>query len=447
MVYKSFKIAFILRITILFILLLGLAYGVTIANPYLITLCTIGSCITAYSLFKFTTKRFKEIDDFFEAVKYRDFSRWYSEKHGPDDILRLHHGFNEVNKTIKEINSEKETQYLYLQKILEIVQVGIIAFEIETGNVLWINESLKEILDIPSIKNISFIKNRRKDFYENLLVTSRPKEQTITLDIGNEKNKMLVSNSIFQVGPNTFKLVVLQNIDDTLNKNESEAWKKLLSVMTHEIMNSIAPISSLAETLKANIQSSLSAPEVAPLDTDDLYEGIESIRKRSDGLMKFAKTYRSLNKITHLNSHLTKIDTLFQNINRLMAPSLKVKGVSIYFEIEPLDLALEMDSYLIEQVLINLILNAVDACINEQEPLIRVSAFQTLNGNIIIKVNDNGNGIPEEIIDTIFVPFFSTKKNGSGIGLSLCKQIMLLHQGKIQAQSTFDKGTTFSLVF
>src|SRR5690606_22750975 len=203
----------------------------------------------------------------------------------------------------------------------------------------------------------------------------------------------------------------------------------------------------LAETLKANIQSSLSAPEVAPLDTDDLYEGIESIRKRSDGLMKFAKTYRSLNKITHLNSHLTKIDTLFQNINRLMTPSLKVKGVSIYFEIEPLDLALEMDSYLIEQVLINLILNAVDACINEQEPLIRVSAFQTLNGNIIIKVNDNGNGIPEEIIDTIFVPFFSTKKNGSGIGLSLCKQIMLLHQGKIQAQSTFDKGTTFSLVF
>src|SRR5690606_23473925 len=346
MIYKSFKIALIFRIVILFILLVGLAYGVNIANPYLIIVFTIASCIASYSLFKFTTKRFKEIDDFFEAVKYRDFSRWYSEKHGPDDILRLHHGFNEVNKTIKEINSEKETQYLYLQKILEIVQVGIIAFEIETGNVLWINESLKEILDIPSIKNISFIKNRRKDFYENLLVTSRPKEQTITLDIGNEKNKMLVSNSIFQVGPNTFKLVVLQNIDDTLNKNESEAWKKLLSVMTHEIMNSIAPISSLAETLKTNIQKSLNSPELNPLNTDDLHEGIESIRQRSDGLMKFAKTYRSLNKITHLNAHLTKIDALFQNINRLMAPSLEAKDVSIQFEIEPLDLALEIDSYL-----------------------------------------------------------------------------------------------------
>src|SRR5690606_11330998 len=225
MVYKSFKIAVTLRMIILFILMFGLAYGITVANLYLIAICTIGSGITVYSLFKFTTKRFKVIDDFFEAVKYRDFSRWYSEKNGSEDLQRLHHGFNQVNKTIKEINSEKETQYLYLQKILEIVQVGIIAFEIKTGDVLWINESLKEMLDIPSIKNISFIKSRRKDIYNNLFITNQTKEQTITLEIGNQKNKILASNSIFEVSPNTFKLVVLQNIDDTLNKNESEAWK------------------------------------------------------------------------------------------------------------------------------------------------------------------------------------------------------------------------------
>src|SRR5690606_25319654 len=267
--------------------------------------------------------------------------------------------------------------------------------EIKTGDVLWINESLKEMLDIPSIKNISFIKSRRKDIYNNLFITNQTKEQTITLEIGNQKNKILASNSIFEVSPNTFKLVVLQNIDDTLNKNESEAWKKLLSVMTHEIMNSIAPINSLAETLKSNIQSSIASTTAEPLNTDDLYEGIESIRKRSDGLMKFAKTYRSLNKITQLNSNLTRIDTLFQNINRLMAPSLEAKNVSIDFDIDPRELALEIDSYLIEQVLINLIINAVDACVNEQEPHIKVFAFRTTNGSTIIKVNDNGKGIPE----------------------------------------------------
>lgn len=417
------------------------------ASTYLIVIGVVLSCITSYSLIKFITKRFHALDDFFDAVKYRDFSRWYSENNGPDDMRRLHQGINEVNRTVKDINSEKETQYLYLQKILEIVQVGIIAFEIETGKVLWLNESLKEMLDIPSIKNISFIKSRRKDLYDNLFIASQIKEQTITLKVRNQKNKMLVSSSIFQVTPNTFRLVVLQNIDDTLNKNESEAWKKLLSVMTHEIMNSIAPISSLAETLKDNIQSSLGFPELEPLNTEDLYEGIESIRKRSDGLMKFAKTYRSLNKITELNSNLTKVETVFQNLNRLMSPSLEAKGVSIEFEIEPMDLSLKMDSYLIEQVLINLIINAVDACINVSKPIVKIYAIQTLNGNTIIKVKDNGNGIPEEIVDTIFVPFFSTKKNGSGIGLSLCKQIMLLHKGKIQVQSTLETSSTFSLVF
>lgn len=417
------------------------------ASTYLIVIGVVLSCITSYSLIKFITKRFHALDDFFDAVKYRDFSRWYSENNGPDDMRRLHQGINEVNRTVKDINSEKETQYLYLQKILEIVQVGIIAFEIETGKVLWLNESLKEMLDIPSIKNISFIKSRRKDLYDNLFIASQIKEQTITLKVRNQKNKMLVSSSIFQVTPNTFRLVVLQNIDDTLNKNESEAWKKLLSVMTHEIMNSIAPISSLAETLKDNIQSSLGFPELEPLNTEDLYEGIESIRKRSDGLMKFAKTYRSLNKITELNSNLTKVETVFQNLNRLMSPSLEAKGVSIEFEIEPMDLSLKMDSYLIEQVLINLIINAVDACINVSKPIVKIYAIQTLNCNTIIKVKDNGNGIPEEIVDTIFVPFFSTKKNGSGIGLSLCKQIMLLHKGKIQVQSTLETSSTFSLVF
>ena len=392
-------------------------------------------------------KRFIEIDDFFEAVKYRDFSRWYSEKHGSKDMQRLHRGFNEVNRTIREVNSEKEAQYLYLQKILEVVQVGIIAYNLKTGYVLWINESIKDMLNIPSIKNISFIQSRKEEIYNDLFIRNHTNSTSITLEIDNEKSKVLVSHSIFEVESNTFKLVVLQNIDAPLNQNESEAWKKLLSVMTHEIMNSIAPISSLAETLKENIRESMNTPVLQPLVTEDLYEGIESIKKRSDGLMKFARTYRSLNKITHLNLHLIGVDELFHSINRLMRPSLKTKGVLIDFEIDPSDLEIEIDSYLIEQVLINLILNSVDACARIEAPIIKILANKSLNGNTIIKVIDNGSGIPEEIMDTIFVPFFSTKKNGSGIGLSLCKQIMLLHQGKIQFQSIEGQGTTISLVF
>ncbi|MCX2681736.1 HAMP domain-containing sensor histidine kinase [Galbibacter sp. EGI 63066] len=447
MIYRKYKIAFALRIVILFIFLVLLTYAITIPNTYAIVGALLLSIISAYQLYRFTIKRFIEIDDFFEAVKYRDFSRWYSEKHGSKDIQKLHVGFNEVNRTIKEINTEKETQYLYLQKILEVVQVGIIAYNTKTGKILWMNESLKESLNIPSIKNISFIQSRKKELFNVLFKTNHAKEESITIDIENEKNKMLVSSSIFNIDADSYKLVVLQNIEDTLNKNESEAWKKLLSVMTHEIMNSIAPITSLAETLKGNIQETIDNPKQSLMVTEDLYEGIESIQKRSEGLMKFAKTYRSLNKITQLNLQQIKAHELFQNINRLMHPSIQAKGVLMEYTIEPQELELEIDSYLIEQVLINLILNAVDACENISDSKIEVFAFQQVNGSTIIKVSDNGKGIPEEIIDNVFVPFFSTKKSGSGIGLSLCKQIMLLHKGKIQIQSKEGRGTIISLAF
>lgn len=392
-------------------------------------------------------KRFVEMDDFFESVKYRDFSRWFTEKYGPEDIRELHKGFNEVNKTIKEINKEKEAQHLYLQKILELIDTGIIAYNMESGEVLWVNDSFIENLSIPSLRNIEFVKKRKPELFEVIFDRNHVKGNNFSITIDNEKIKILISSTIFLIEEVSFKLIVLQNIDDTINRTESEAWKKLLSVMTHEIMNSIAPISSLAETLQSKIQQSISDPDNHQLEMNDLDTGIESIKKRSEGLLKFAKTYRSLNKITTLNLNKVLVSGLFENIKILMAPSLENKNIELNFEIETPGLQIEIDTYLIEQVLINLILNSVEACKEIKKPRIVLSAQKNIGGNSIIKVIDNGKGISEEIIDDIFVPFFSTKKSGSGIGLSLCKQIVLLHNGKIQVTSAEGKGTVISLVF
>ncbi|GAA3650705.1 sensor histidine kinase [Flavivirga jejuensis] len=392
-------------------------------------------------------KRFAEIDDFFESVKYRDFSRWFTEDSGPQDIRALHKGFNEVNKTIKTINHEKEGQHLYLQKILELIDTGIIAYNIETAEVLWVNDAFKKILSVPSLKTTHFIKDRKPDLYKIIFENNHAKGDDLTINIDNEKVKILISTSIFLIENSTYKLIVLQNIEDTLNRNESEAWRKLLSVMTHEIMNSIAPISSLAETLQSKVQLSVEAPEEHPLEVNDLEVGIESIKKRSEGLLKFAKTYRSLNKITNLNLSTVLVKDLFENIKTLMAPSLDHKNIALNFDIEQSDLDIEMDTYLIEQVLINLILNSVEACKEIEHPKINLLAQKNIEGSAIIKVTDNGKGIPNEIINNVFIPFFSTKKNGSGIGLSLCKEIMLLHKGKIQIKSLDNVGTSISLVF
>ena len=445
--YNGYFLRLTFRIVVLVASILGLLYAIHIEKPVYIALAIVLILYSGYNTYVFTKRRFTVMDDFFEAVKYRDFSRWFPEDRGPKDIRRLYTGFNDINRTIKDINTKNEAQYVYLQKILEMVDIGIIAFNIETGDVLWSNDSFRETLDMPAFKNVRFVERRKPELFDVVFDSIHREPDSITIAVQNEKIKVLISDTVFQVKEEAFKLIVLQNIDDTLNKNESEAWKKLLSVMTHEIMNSIAPISSLADTLQTHLQLSLDNPETHKLELEDLNSGIKTIKNRSEGLLKFAKTYRSLSKVTHLNLEKKRISELFETIQLLMQPSLDVKKIAIDFSIKTPKLELDIDSHLIEQVLINLILNAVDACKNKENPQIKVIAEQTPNRNVILKVYDNGSGISADIMENIFVPFFTSKTTGSGIGLSLCKQIMLLHKGKIIVNSKEGEGTVFSLVF
>ena len=445
--YRGYILKLFLRLLILILTILALVYFIYTNKAVYITLSSIAILYLIANIYNYVKRRFAVMDDFFEAVKYRDFSRWFPEDRGPKDVRFLYKAFNEINRTIKEINSKNEAQYVYLQKILEMVDIGIIAYNLETGDVLWSNDSFNETLDVPSFKNIRFIENRKPKLFEAVFETYHREPNSISIAVQNDRIKVLISDTIFQVEDDAFKLIVIQNIDDTLNKNESEAWKKLLSVMTHEIMNSIAPISSLAETLQNIVQLHIDQPESNNLELEDLNSGIKTIRGRSEGLLKFAKTYRSLSKVTQLNLKKVRVSELFDNIQLLMEPSIRAKNIDIEFNISSKKLELDIDMHLIEQVLINLILNAIDACKDKADAKIKVLASQAPNRDIVVKIYDNGSGIPQDIMENIFIPFFTSKATGSGIGLSLCKQIMLLHKGKILVNSKENEGTVFSLVF
>ncbi|MBC3844865.1 HAMP domain-containing histidine kinase [Winogradskyella echinorum] len=445
--YRTYIFKLFFRILLLVGAIIGLIYTIYLEKTVYSIVLAVLILYLIGSTYNFVKRRFVAMEDFFEAVKYRDFSRWFPEDRGPKDIRFLYTGFNEINRTIKEINSKNEAQYVYLQKILEMVDIGIIAYNLETGNVLWSNDSFGEILDIPSFKNIKFVENRKPELYNTVFETYHREPNSISIALQNDSIKILISDTVFQVDDDAFKLIVIQDIDNTLNKNESESWKKLLSVMTHEIMNSIAPISSLADTLQRNLQLAIEQPNESHLELEDLNAGIKTIKNRSEGLLQFAKTYRSLSKVTNLNLQRIKISELFGNIQLLMEPSIKAKNINIEFDITPPKLELDIDTHLIEQVLINLILNAVDAVKDQANAEIKVIATQNSNRDLIIKVYDNGSGIPQDILENIFVPFFTSKATGSGIGLSLCKQIMLLHKGRIIVKSIEREGSVFSLVF
>jgi signal transduction histidine kinase len=447
MIYKNYAFFLFARMCGLLLGVFALSYGILESYLYAIIGGSIVALYFFINVYRFVTRCFVEMDDFFESVKYRDFSRWFVEDRGSQDMRRLHKGFNLVNQTIKEINNERQAQFVYLQKILEMVNVGIIAFNVETGEILWINDSFLKLLDFPSFKNISFVKSRRPQVYEELFDKYHTTITSTTLHMRQEDTKVLISDTVFEVEETSFKLVVVQNIEDTLNHNESEAWKKLLSVMTHEIMNSIAPISSLAETLESSLRESIEQPSKLTTDPEDVLAGISSIKKRSEGLLKFAQTYRSLNKVTHINRSEVLARDLFDSIKSLLQPSIVEKKVTLDFEILNPKLKLEIDSYLIEQVLINLIVNAMEATDGVDNPQVQVLAETNSKGNVQITIRDNGTGIPAEIMESVFVPFFSTKNRGSGIGLSLSKQIMTLHQGKIQLRNLEPRGVEARLLF
>lgn len=397
--------------------------------------------------YRFQRKTHDELSQFVEAIHYRDFSRYFDVKHAPTEVQALREGFNEINSAFKVISKEKETQYHYIQKILELVDTGILSYEEKEGDVIWMNESLKQMLRLPYLKKIHSLAKRDEGLYNEILVLKPGESKVATARVEKEAFKLLLSATVFQTEGKMYRLIAFQNVSEALDETESKAWQKLLSVLTHEIMNSIAPISSLADTLKHRLQESYSSLNNEAGSVDDLELGIDTIKKRSEGLLKFAQTYRNLNKITAPNLKKVYVREIFENLYQLMQPTLQQKNIELETILKDTDMSFEADASLIEQVLINLVVNAIEAVKDKTDPRITLSAYLSSTRKAVIKVTDNGSGMPEEIMDKIFIPFFSTKKSGSGIGLSLCKQIMMLHKGHIQVQSKEGEGSAFLLTF
>jgi two-component system nitrogen regulation sensor histidine kinase NtrY len=437
----------LIRIVLLFGTL-TLASFLLVNKMYLYTVLTLPFIgYQVVSLYKFHNRSLDEWSGFVESIHYRDFSRYFETRQAPVDLQILRRGFNEINTTFKVLSKEKETQYQYLQKILELVDTGIISYEEEGGEVVWMNESLKNMLQLSYLKTIHSLERRDSSLYSEILNLKPRQSRVVKVNTDRGSLKILMSATAFQTEGKKYKLIAFQNVNEALEENESRAWEKLLNVMTHEIMNSIAPISSLAVTLKKRLQESVVELNNKSGAVEDLELGIDTIKRRSEGLLKFAETYRNLNKINSLNLEKIFLRDLFESLHSLMLPSLQEKKIELQIVLKDPDLQLEVDVNLFEQVLINLVVNAIEALKSREDGQIIISGYIDNSHKTIIKVADNGAGMTPEVMDKIFIPFFSTKKSGSGIGLSLCKQILMLHKANIHVQSKPGTGTAFIMQF
>ena len=399
---------------------------------------------------QFINKTNTELSQFIEAVQYRDFSLQFTEKNAPISVRQLRRAFNQINATFKQLSSEREEQYQYLQKILELVDTGILSYDQE-GNVGWINEAFKRMMNVPYLRNISALEKRDVSVYQAITNLENAASQLVKI---NHKQVLLAKTTFLNEGIET-NLIAFQNVNEAIEDTEAQAYQKLLRVMTHEIMNSVAPIASLAETMEGAIARRKGKMETGRKefgrenddDFDDISLGISTIRKRSENLLKFADTYRQLAKVSMTSFSEFYVRDLFEGVEILLENQIEQKNIEFDVIIKDFELMIEGDMVLIEQVLINLIINAIDAVQHQQNPKIILSVFQNNQPQTIIEVRDNGVGMSEELMDKIFVPFFTSKPNGSGIGLSLSKQIMALHKGSITVNSVEKQGTAFRLGF
>lgn len=434
-------IADFFKVLALLSLAVGIAYLIFIGYYSYALLLFLISFYLAYRFVASHRFLVKQLLEFSEAVKYRDFTRRFVVKNNRSTEGKLFQAFNQINEIYKNISIDQALQHQYLNKVINMLDTAILFFHADTGKVIWVNDAFKSLFQVPHLGNIAGLQRRNADLYEKTMQLKVGKQQMETTNSASGKIKVLLQCSEFETQDGQFRIVVYQNINEAIDETETKAWHKLLRVLTHEIMNSIGPISSLAETLHSRLEQ-----WEGDQDIEDLKVGIFTIKRRSEGLLQFAKSYRLINKVDQPQVAEILLVQLFENIYQLLEPTLLQKNIDVDIIIKNTRMVLLADISLVEQVLINLLLNAIEAVKDQPEPYISLSGIES-NGRIQIKIQDNGVGMSPDIQEQIFTPFFTTKKTGTGVGLTLSKQIMLMHNGNLLVDSQEGEGSVFTLQF
>lgn len=398
-------------------------------------------------LFKFINRTNRELAKFLLAIKHRDFSINFSKTKVGQSFDELNDAFTEIIDTYKNVKIENEGQFHYLKMVVSNINIGIISLE-NNENIVLINKPAEQALNAEGVKNWKILKNKQPSFVQEIDAIGDTGRKLINIEVKGEVRTLSADvNSMIMLNK-TYKLITFQDIKGEIEQTEIEAWHKLIRILTHEIMNSATPISSLTETMQMMLEKDGQQKPLEELDDEtieDLRFSLKTIQKRSDGMLSFIDDYRKLTKVARPKMEAVPLRGLFNSIQHLMSSELDKANIRFESQIDGPD-TIQMDSHLIEQVLINLITNSIHALEGVSSPAINLHAYERHNKHVI-EIRDNGCGISKKELNQIFVPFFSTKKQGSGIGLSLSKQIMHLHGGNIKVNSALGEGTVVSLFF
>jgi len=450
MVFKQFRFNIILRVLVLTATCLALF--ITLNSTYTFTPILVAALVIyqVWSMIRYVDRTNRELASFLESIRYSEFTRSFQISDTGSSFDELNEAFNDVMKDFQQVRSEREEHFHYLQGIVQSIDISILAYQ-RDGTVEMINPAAKKLFQVSSLRNINKLRSLSEQLANTLLTINPGEHKLVKVQDEEDILQLAIFATEFKVKDKVILLSTIKNIQNVLEEQETVAWQKLIRVLTHEIMNSIAPISSLSSTVESMVQPyALGEKRVSQISMETVHEiqgALQTINKRSTGLMNFVETYRSLTKIPEPNFEVVSMKELVHHVHTLMKKEVQQHEISISASVEPETIEVQMDEQMIEQVLINLVKNSVQALKGTKEGKILIRGFYNKRGRPTIQVIDNGQGILGDVIDKIFIPFFTTKRSGSGIGLSLSRQILRLHGGTITAKSTPNEETVFTMTF
>lgn len=422
-------------------------------KEYYLSLIGIGILIIyqVYLLTNFLNKTNQKLSHFFNSIRNEESGLIFSHKNDDKILDSLDVSLNDLNRAFGNIRRKNASQSLFLNDLVEHVGVGLISYT-DSGKIEIFNKAAKELLHISRINNINDLSNYSPELSKRISELEPHTQKLVKITTKQSMLFLSLKLSIFKSDEETIHLLSIQNIRNELEQTELDTWQKLIRVLKHEISNSISPITSLANTtkkyfLRKGTESLLKTDEIDESIIYKTVDSLDTIETTGKGLIHFVEKYKSLTDLPQAKFVKFRIVKLFEKIQNLLNQDASTNKIGIEFTTTPHTLENNADFELIEKVLINIIKNAFQALETSPDGKVSIKAYNSIENRIVIEISDNGPGIPPNIINDVFIPFYTTKEKGSGIGLSLSRQIMRLHNGTITVKSIPNKETVFILVF
>lgn len=450
MKFTHFNVQLGLRLTGLFLGLLFLATAVSQGiRTSIIIFAAIVVTIQAYAVIRYINYTNRELESFLAGLRFGDFQQTYTISHLGPSFQNLESTLDFAVEKFKRMRVQKEQQAVYFQSLVQHIPIPFfVVYPDQRVNVL--NNATRRTLNVADITNTSELLNFGAGFQRDVLQIMPGETLMSTIELAGVEEYFMMTATQLSAGSGIHKLISLQNVQGEIDATELATWQNLLRVTSHEILNSLAPVSSCAQTAKTLVDDALDremANGQLREDLQDIGESLETVMRRSEGLTRFIQNYRQLSRLPPPRKRAIRVGSYFSRLESLVQGEMARKKIELEMHHDPPSLSVVADEDMLDQALINLVRNAADALEEQSRKEIRVVAFTDDKQRTVLEVQDNGSGISQEMQDKIFDPFFTTRPHGSGVGLALVRYIMLSHGGKALCRNNESGGASIRLIF